>query len=98
MNLIEAWHKANEGQRIQNRYGLTFHKTIDDNFYDMFKSAWMTTTMALDDDWEIKKKTKKEVFEGVEFRHKGDGTVIWSFEGRIPTNTPNITMTLEWEE
>ena len=100
MNIIEAWKKAKEGQRIrrpswESTGGWGFEKGLCKSFHEAMKTAEGDLSLdLLADDWEIV-KGKKEVTESYTMGCKGN---MWPKEVvNIPYGTA-ITITWKWEE
>lgn len=100
MNLIEAWKKAKEGQKVVNGEGknrCSVTKTLSAHDLNTFIYEEMISPRILSDNWEIVKEKKK--WEG-DFII-GDG--IGDFCGKIyktfnPPLGTKIHITWEWEE
>ena len=100
MNIIEAWKRAKEGQRIrrpswESTGGWGFEKGLRESFHEAMKTAEGDLSLdLLADDWEIVKE-KKEITEGYIM---GSSECIWPEEvSKIPFGT-TVTITWKWEE
>jgi len=99
MDLIEAWKKAKEGQRIrrpswESTGGWGFEKGLCGSFHEAMKAAAGDLSFdLLADDWELV-KVKKEVTQVYEMGGKG---YSWPEEvSKIPSGTV-VTITWKWE-
>jgi len=85
MNLIEAWKKAKEGQKIREvRAGLIIKKIgriKKPYLLDSIRSSgWLDEDILLSDNWEIEKEKKKMVIEEVQWDICSIDSVYADFE------------------